>query len=330
MPDLVTRALEIVLVQSQQHIATLVPIGQQVSGWLVVLSIMLLGVSLGTGQAAYVGPIVRMCGASAGTLWGIATWPTIVADTFHASQAVIGMITGTDGMLGLYTLGADVAARILAQGASVSLMHPVDSVAQAVAAGLAAFLVILGMAVAGILVLLAEIELMIGAVLAPLLLPGLAFGLTAQIGWGAVYFLVRGSVRVMATAAGAAVMARAVATVVAFPGTDQPLTLTETGELVTLSLATAVLCFSAKRLADSLVGQAGVLGLSSVGRVAGLSQTVGVAATGAAMTAASAAVKGGAAAASGVAAAAEAKGGRGAAASGALARTSGSGSPFAA
>ena len=64
--------------------------------------------------------------------------------------------------------------------------------AQAIACGIAALLVILGMGAAGILVLLAQIEMLLGAAVAPLLLPGLAFGLTSQLGWGAVYDLVRG------------------------------------------------------------------------------------------------------------------------------------------
>ena len=89
----------------------------------------------------------------------------------------------------------------MAQGGAVVGWHPVNSLAQAIACGVAALLVLLGMAVAGMLVLLAQIEMLLGAAVAPLLLPGLAFGLTSQLGWGAVYDLVRGAVRVIATGA---------------------------------------------------------------------------------------------------------------------------------
>ena len=74
------------------------------------------------------------------------------------------------------------------------------------------------------LALLAQIEMLLAAAVAPLLLPGLAFGLTSQIGWGAVYDLVRDAVRFIATAFAVTIMARAVATVTAVPGTDQVLT----------------------------------------------------------------------------------------------------------
>ena len=259
----------------------------------------------------------------AGTLWAIATWPTIVADTYHASQAVLGMLIGGDGLVGLCTLAGDAAARVLAQGGAVDYWHPFDSTAQAITAGIAAFFVLLGMAVAGILVLLAEIELLVGAAVAPLILPGLAFGLTRQFGWGAVFFLVRGALRVIATGAVAAVMARAVATVVSVPGTDAVMTWSQMAELVTLSVATAVVCWAGRGIAGHMVGQPGVLGMGSVTRVTSFATTatggVGAAAVGV-----------GSAAGRGVATAAAAKGGRGAAAAGVVHRSNGRGSVFAA
>src|SRR4051812_46375248 len=183
MADLVTRALEVVLVQVQGAGSALVPIGTATAGSLVVLSILMLGAAMASGQTALVRPIVSLCAGAAGTLWTIAAWPTIVGDTFHASDAILRLLTGGSGILGLYTLGGDVAARILAQGGAVSYWHLLDSAAQAITYGIAALLVILGMGAAGILVLLAQVEMLLGAAVAPLLLPGLAFGLTAPLGW---------------------------------------------------------------------------------------------------------------------------------------------------
>src|SRR5436305_594218 len=90
--------------------------------------------------------------------------------------------------------------------------------------------------------------MLLGAAVAPLLLPGLAFGLTSQLGWGAVYDLVRGAVRFIATGAIVSIMARAVATVTAVPGTDQVLTFSEMGQLLVLSFATAGLGLVARFL----------------------------------------------------------------------------------
>jgi len=221
--DLVTTALQQVVTQVQEAGATLVPVGTATAGGLIILAVLMLGAAIAGGHAAFVGPIVRLCGAAAGTLWTIATWPTIVGDTYRASLEIQARLGGA-GMLGLYSMAADIAARILAQGGSVSLLHPVDSVGQAITCGMAAFLILLGMGVDGVLVLLAQVEFLLGAAVAPLLLPGLAFGLTSQIGWGAVYALVRGAVRVIATGAAVGIMARACAAVVAVPGTDQVLT----------------------------------------------------------------------------------------------------------
>src|SRR4051812_8260989 len=270
MADLVTRALEVVLVQVQGASAALVPIGTATAGSLVVLSILMLGTAMVSGQTALVRPIVSLCASSAGTLWGIASWPVIVGDTYHASEAILRMLTGGQGMLGLYTLGGDVAARILAQGGAASWWHPVDSVAQVIACAIAALLVVLGMGAAGILVLLAQIEMLLGAAVAPLLLPGLAFGLTSQLGWGAVYDLVRGAVRFIATGAIVSIMARAVATVTAVPGTDQVLTFSEMGQLLVLSFATAGIGLVAYRMAGRIVGAPGVLGFSTFARVGGM------------------------------------------------------------
>ena len=332
MPDLVTRALEAVLVQVQGAASALVPIGTATAGSLVILSIVMLGTAMVSGQTALVRPIVSLCASSAGTLWGIASWPVIVGDTYHASEAILRMLTGGQGMLGLYTLGGDVAARILAQGGAASWWHPVNSVAQAIACAIAALLVILGMGAAGILVLLAQIEMLLGAAVAPLLLPGLAFGLTSQLGWGAVYDLVRGAVRFIATGAIVSIMARAVATVTAVPGTDQVLTFSEMGQLLVLSFATAGIGLVAYRMAGRIVGAPGVLGFSTFARVGSLAAN-GVGAVGGRVVAASGALGGG-----GGGGAAEAArrwrrrprppGGGGAAVA-PLARSSGTGSAFA-
>jgi len=292
MPDLVTRALEAVLVQVQGAASALVPIGTATAGSLVILSIVMLGTAMVSGQTALVRPVVSLCASSAGTLWGIASWPVIVGDTYHASEAILRVLTGGQGMLGLYTLGGDVAARILAQGGAASWWHPVDSVAQAIACAIAALLVVLGMGAAGILVLLAQIEMLLGAAVAPLLLPGLAFGLTSQLGWGAVYDLVRGAVRFIATGAIVSIMARAVATVTAVPGTDQVLTFSEMGQLLVLSFATAGIGLVAYRMAGRIVGAPGVLGFSTFARVGSLAAN-GVGAVGGRVVAASGALGGG-------------------------------------
>src|SRR5690349_9361667 len=178
-------------------------------------------------------------------------------------------------MPGLYTMGGDIAARIPAQGGAASGWHPIDSVGQALTCGIAASLVLLGMAVDGVLVLLARVEFLPGAAVAPPLLPGLAFGLTSQLWWGPIHGLVRGAVRVIATGAAVGIMARACAAVVAVPGTDQVLSWAQMAQLMTLAVGTAMVGFVAYRLAGQVVGSPGVLGMGSVAGV-GSAAAVGV------------------------------------------------------
>ena len=167
MADLVTAALAQVVAQVEGASATLTPVGTGVAGSLVILSIVMLGASIMGGHAAFVGPVVRLCGSAAGTLWTIATWPVIVRDTFDGCQRIIDMLTGGSGILGLYSMAAGIAARIMAQGGAIDGWHPFNSLAQAVVCGVAAALVLLGLAVDGALVLLAQIEMLVAAAVAP-------------------------------------------------------------------------------------------------------------------------------------------------------------------
>jgi len=323
--DLATEALARVVASVEGATATLVPVGTSVAGSLVVLSILMLGAAIMGGHSSFMPLVVRMCGASAGTLWTIATWPVIVRDTFTGCQRIIGMLTGGSGILGLYTMAATIAGRIMAQGGAIDGWHPFNSLAQAVVCGVAAALVLLGLAVDGALVLLAQVEMLVAAAVAPLLLCGLAFGLSSQIGWGAVFGLVRDAVRVIATAFAVTVMAEACEAVVVVPGTDQTLSFNQMAQLMTLAVGTAMVGFAAYRIAGRMVGSPGVLGLGSVARV-------GVVAGGAAGMAGGGAIAAGEA----VAGAAGAKGGRGGAAAGVASGSGGfgrvgvasSGSPF--
>ena len=117
MADLVTTALQQVVTQVQEAGATLVPVGTATAGGLIIIAVLMLGAAIAGGHAAFVGPIVRLCGAAAGTLWTIATWPTIVGDTYRASLEIQARL-GDAGMLGLYSMAADYYrfARVLAEG----------------------------------------------------------------------------------------------------------------------------------------------------------------------------------------------------------------------
>ena len=103
----------------------------------------------------------------------------------------------------------------------------------------------------------------VAAAVAPLLLCGLAFGLTSQIGWGAVFGAGarRGAHdrdRVRGDRHG-----RACEAVVAVPGTDQTLSFDQMAQLMTLAVGTAMVGFAAYRIAGQLVGSPGVLGIGA-------------------------------------------------------------------
>jgi type IV secretion system protein TrbL len=170
----------------------------------------------------------------------------------------------------------DVSARVFTETNGLS-MWSVSTYVEAIVSGLAGILIWLGLSVTGLLAILAEFQLLIGAAVAPLILPALAFGFTTPIGWGAVTFMVSAGVRVVVMGTVSYVMASAVTAVIAVPGSDVPLTYEQMVTLLGVALLTALVGFCCNGLARDLVsGSPGSLGWGSVVRTGG---TVGAVAS---------------------------------------------------
>jgi hypothetical protein len=149
-------------------------------------------------------------------------------------------------------------------------MWSVSTYVEAIVSGLAGILIWLGLSVTGLLAILAEFQLLIGAAVAPLILPALAFGFTTPIGWGAVTFMVSAGVRVVVMGTVSYVMSSAITAVITVPGTDVPLTYEQMVTLLGVALLTALVGFCCNSIARDLVsGSPGSLGWSSVARTGG-------------------------------------------------------------
>lgn len=325
-PGTIEGVIDAVGVQVAQAIGALVPVGLALTGSFTVLAILSLGAAIIAGANAIVSPIIRMTGAAAGTFWAIREWPTIVRGALDAARAAIGlMIGGYSGPSTLFGMANDIAGRVGAEYSSFSITAPLTGIADALMGALAAILIWLGLAVTGLLAVLAEFQLLIGAAVAPLVLPALAFGLTSSLGWAPVRFLVSAAVRVVIMGATSAIMANAVTGVIDLGGSDVALTHEQIMTLLGVALLTALVGICCNSLARDLAsGSPGSLGLSSVARTGSVVST-----------AASAVSTAGGMALGGIGAAAKAAGGPAGRATGAVgrgiakvARSSGSGSPF--
>ena len=183
-PGTINDVLGAIATQVTTAITKLVPVGQALTGSFVALSILMLGAALVSGGSSFIAPIVRMTAAAAGTFWAISHWPEITTGTLQGARAAIGLLTGGyDGPATLFQMANDVSARVFTETNGLS-MWSFSTYVEAVVSGLAGILIWLGLTVTGLLAILAEFQLLIGAAVAPLILPALAFGFTTPIGWG--------------------------------------------------------------------------------------------------------------------------------------------------
>jgi hypothetical protein len=292
-PSIIVAVIGDVADQARAGIAALTPAATAVAGSLTVLSILALGLTVMAGGAGYMAPIVRTCLLCAGTTWALAVWPTFTGDVVAGSHAAVGLIAGGayGGPADLFQLAEDTAARMVAEGAGASLLSP-SSIVTAFFQTIAAVIVWLGLSVVALMAALAEVELWLGASLCPLILPFLALGATTGIGWGALNFMLHGSVTVVALGAISVFMSRAVTAAVHMPGTDIVLAAHQSLELMGLALLTAILGMVGYLLAGKLVGGSPLIHVSTVrdvvgvGRSAGSSLAAGVATGGAPASAA--------------------------------------------
>ena len=180
-------------------VGTLVPIGTTLTGSFLVLSILFLGLNLMLG-GSFTSAIVRTMGAAAATFWAIQEWSELIDSTKNASRDIIGLfIGGYGGPTDLFQAAAEITARVMVEpaGWSWSVSGAVSAMAQHFLISLSTVFIAIGLAMPGIMAILAELSLLLGAAAAPLILPALAFPVTAPLGWGAVNFMVAASLRVV-------------------------------------------------------------------------------------------------------------------------------------
>lgn len=303
--DVIAGVVDSIGTQAATAMGALVPVGQAVTGSFVVLSILMLGASLVSGGAAFIGPLVRLCAASAGTYWAVSYWPDITLGTLRAARAAAGLlIGGYSGPASLFGMANDTAGRIITESQAALSFTDLGSIGNAVASAIAALAVWFGLSVTGLLAILAEFELLIGAAVAPLVLPALAFGLTRSIGFGPVQYMVGSGVRVVVMAVVSHIMARAATAAVAVPGADGAYSFEAILTLLGVAALTAVCGLSCNGLARSVVGGSpGALGLGAAfapargvaaATVAGAGVAVGAVKGGAAVVGAARAFGGGA------------------------------------
>ena len=244
-------------------VQALVPLGTAVAGSFLVLSILLLGLNLIVG-GSFTPAIVRSMGAAAATFWAIQQWPDLVMGTLSASRDIIGLfIGGYGGPTDLFQAAAEVTARVMVEpaGWSWSVSGAVSALAQHVLISLSTVFIAIGLAMPGIMAILAELSLLLGAAAAPLILPALAFPVTAPLGWGAVNFTVAAALRVVVMGLISVLFGDAITAVIDKPGPDEVLTFSALMGLLLTALLSIVASLSANSIAGSLVGG----GLGSMG-----------------------------------------------------------------
>ena len=241
----------------------LVPLGTALAGSFLVLSILLLGLNLIVG-GSFTTAIVRSMGAAAATFWAIQQWPDLVMGTLTASRDIIGLfIGGYAGPTDLFQAAAEVTARVMVEpaGWSWSVSGAVSALAQHFLISLSTVFIAIGLAMPGIMAILAELSLLLGAAAAPLILPALAFPVTAPLGWGAVNFMVAASLRVVVMGLISVLFGDAITAVIDKPGPDEVLTFSALMGLLLIALLSIVASLSANSIAGSMVGG----GLGSMG-----------------------------------------------------------------
>jgi len=269
-------------------IATLTPVGVAFAGITTTLAILFWGVAAWSGVAGLVPGAMRITGIGAVLFWALQNWAGIMQGALDAARGAVGLfVGGYGGPSSLFQMASDIFERIAAERVAFSITSPIDSIVDGLVAAIGAFAVWGGLVVTGLLAVLAEIELLLGAATAPLILPTLAFGPIASIGFGAVTWLASAALRVVVLGLLSVLIADGVTSLVGVGGSEEPLDHAQVMSLLALGLLSAVLGLSASSLASAIVrGAPGALGWSSVTRVTGTVSSAGSTASRTASTAA--------------------------------------------
>mgnify|MGYP000399635653 CR=1 FL=1 len=324
--SLLDQVFDHILQQVVSIITTFVPAGMMLAQSFVVLSVLFVGVSIWMGMGNLLSPLVRVAAVATGTYFAIENWGDIVTGMLQACDtATRMMIPGYHGTAALFTMAIDVAGRIEMEKIAITWTAPLSSAIAVMVGAFVPLLVVIGLGFIAILAVTAKLTLLLGGTLAPLILPALAFGPTATMGWGPIQFLLTASVRVVVMGAMSHLFASAITSLLPpIPGGTDWLQNNDIYVLALLSVVCIIAGLGANTLAGSLVGNAlGTLGAATVGRAGGIAFQAASLPVSAAASVGSAAARMTSGAASGAA------GSAGSAAARSPARSSGSGGAFA-
>jgi hypothetical protein len=257
----IDRVVQIIGSEVASVTATLVPVGAPLTVAFITLAVLFLALAIGLSATSMLAPMVATIGRATVTVWAVAHWATITMDTLHASRRMIGlMVGGYSGPSALFTMANGITARILTEYISVSLWSP-STWADPLFGAMAALLVWVGLTVTAVLAVLAEFELLIGAAVAPLILPAMAFGVSGSLGFTPVRFLLNAAVRVVIMGTMSVIMSRAVTSVIDLSPAGQSMTHEEILTLLGIAVLTALVGLRCNGLANGIVGGTpGVMG----------------------------------------------------------------------
>ena len=265
----VTQVLEAMQGAAAQASAVFVPEGLYLARLLIAISLVWFCVDCFHGRESWVGGGLRLAATGGGTLWAIQNWPYLTGVAVSGAHAGIGrLIGGYSGPTDLFDVALRVAERVWAEGAGASGWGP-WTWWQAIVSGISGIIVLAALGLPGIMVYLAEFELLLGSALGPLILPMFCCSATSSFGWGPVNFLIVNALRLVMMGAVSYMIALGTSMVI-IPGADETLGGSQLGALTLIAVTSFVACWGVVRIANSVVlGSYGALDVGAVTSAAG-------------------------------------------------------------
>lgn len=321
--DLVERIVNGFAGSAFDVMGALAPYGAAMAGGLVALSILFMGLAWMNGLTSLMAGSIGTLGVSTVTYYALANWQAVTQASLDTATWALQAMGIDRGVYGLFSLAYQTASRIMQELVGFSWSSPISSSLMTVMAPISALAILVTMSIPALLAVGARIELMIGAALAPLVLPFVIFGPVRSLGFVAITWQVSATLRVIALGLVSRIIADQVAGVIAVPGTDGVMTLGLVLQLVIVGVLSVLFALQASGLARAIVhGTPGALGWTAISSTGGMVMAgAGVAAKGAMAAGSSVAGRlGGGGGGSG---------GAGGGAAGSVQRASGTGSAFA-
>jgi hypothetical protein len=276
----------------------LAPAGAGIAYSLIGLAIIFTGISLVAGGGIGLISLAELTMWSALALFLCNNWGDVIGACLKQSDQALALF-GVNGPAALFGAAASVADRIAQEplGFSLSITGTATALFRAVLLAISIPIVVVGLAVPGLLALLAQVNLVLGAAAAPLLVPGIAWSVTRPLAFGALSYMVSATLRIIILGLVSVIFAEALQAQLTLPGADEAISLSGIAGLWLTALLALIAGFSANAIAGGLVGHGvGALGLGSFAAPMQTISTVSAASGGAMVAAGRAASAGGAAA----------------------------------